>query len=236
MRTGRCYPRETLVALMRFCQRNGLHFISDEVYALSVFDNPDAPDAVPFTSALSINPSDIIDPNFVHVIYGLSKDFGAAGLKVGCLITRNEELKRAITAVQRFSGISSLSVAVATAMLEDRVWCRKFIATSRERLAEAHEFVTRRLKEIGVKFLEGANAAFFGWIDLNPWLPAESKGCDGETREQKLAQKFVGHGVFLQPGEEHGREGWFRLVSSLERNVVEEGLRRIEKTLKEISW
>lgn len=221
---------------MRFCQKHGLHFISDEIYALSVFDNPEAAEAASFTSALSIDPTDVIDPYFVHVIYGLSKDFGAAGLKVGCLVSRNKNLKNAAQAVQRFSGVSGLSVAVATAMLEDRVWCREFIATSRRRLAEAHRFATGRLKEIGVEVFEGTNAAFFVWMNLNPWLPPERARLGGDTREQMLAQKLVNNGVFLQPGEEHGREGWFRLVFSLDKGLVEEGLRRIEKTLKEVSW
>ena len=78
--------------------------------------------------------------------------------------------------------------------------------------------------------------AFFVWMNLNPWLPPERTRLGGDTREQMLAQKFVNNGVFLQPGEEHGREGWFRLVFSLDKGLVEEGLRRIEKTLKEVSW
>lgn len=221
---------------MRFCQQHRLHFISDEVYALSIFDNPDFPNAIPFTSALAIDPINIIDPDLVHVIYGLSKDFGAAGLKVGCLVTRNEELKKAITAVQRFSGVGGLSVAVATAMLEDQVWCREFIASSRKRLAEAYLFMTSRLRDIGVHFMEGGNAGFFVWVDLSPWLPPEDEGCESSEREQKLAQKFIDNAVFLQPGEEHGRVGWFRLVFSLERGIVEEGLKRVEKSLKDIRW
>lgn len=111
---------------MRFCQIHNLHLICDEIYALSIFANPDFPNATPFTSALSIDPTNIIDPNLVHVTYGLSKDFGAAGLKVGCLVTRNEELKKAAGAVVRFHAVSGPSVAIATAMLEDRMWCSGF--------------------------------------------------------------------------------------------------------------
>ncbi|KAJ4991688.1 ACC synthase [Stagonosporopsis vannaccii] len=232
---GKCYPKATLQALIRFCNTHSLHFISDEIYALSVYLNPSFPDAVSFTSALSIDSTDLIDPNLVHIIYGLSKDFGLAGLKVGCLVTRNAALKSAVTAVQRFTAVSGPSVAIATAVLEDREWVRELIILSKERLAEAHEFFTARLRQIGVRFMEGVNAAFFVWMDLNPWMPDESQG-DARLREQVLAGRFVENGVFLQPGEEHGRRGWFRVVFSLERGVVEEGLRRIEKTLGEVSW
>lgn len=236
MRIGKCYPRGTLVELMRFCQRHGLHFISDEVYALSVFENSGFADATPFTSAVSIDTTDVIDTDFVHVIYSLSKDFGLAGLKIGCLISRNEDLKRAVTAVQRFCGVSGLSVAVATQMLEDREWLRGTMELSRRRLAEAYAFITNRLKDMKVKFMEGGNAGFFTWIDLSPWLPPANVERGGETRAQMLAQKFVDHGVFLQPGEEHGREGWFRVVFALDRGVVDEALKRIEETLQEVSW
>ncbi|KAI6766022.1 hypothetical protein HG530_007092 [Fusarium avenaceum] len=40
---GRCYTREVLEAYMRFCEKHGLHLISDEVYALSVWKNPEVP-------------------------------------------------------------------------------------------------------------------------------------------------------------------------------------------------
>jgi len=122
---------------MRFCAWHSIHLLSDEIYALSVFLNPHYPNAPPFTSLLSIDPTGIIDPNLIHVTYGLSKDFGAAGLKVGALITRNEDLRKAVHAVLRFSSVSGPIVAIAVAMLEDRAWCRDFIALSRRRIADA---------------------------------------------------------------------------------------------------
>lgn len=61
---------------MQFCQKYSLHLISDEIYALSVWDNPDAPDAPGFTSALSIDTTGLIDPSLVHVLWGMSKVSG----------------------------------------------------------------------------------------------------------------------------------------------------------------
>lgn len=70
--SGRCYPSDTLRHIARFCDRNSLHLISDEVYASCVFDSGD-PDSVPFNSILSLNLQGLIDPNLVHVLYGFSK-------------------------------------------------------------------------------------------------------------------------------------------------------------------
>lgn len=70
---GRCYPEHVLKEYLKFCSRNGLHLISDEIYALSVWDNPRLPNAPGFRSVLSINQEGIIDPSFVHTVWGLSK-------------------------------------------------------------------------------------------------------------------------------------------------------------------
>lgn len=211
---------------MQFCQKHRLHFISDEVYGLSVFDSGET-NTIPFTSVLSIDPSNIIDPDLVHVTYAMSKDFGSAGLKLGALITKNIEVKKALRAVVRFHSPAGPSIAIGTAMLEDHKWCRSFILTSQQRIAEAYKYVTGRFREMNVTYLPGGNAGFFIWLDLSKYLPPESEGSTQEQREQALAQKFVDSGVFLQPGEEHALvPGWFRLVFTTDRAVVQEGLRR----------
>lgn len=90
---GRCYSRETLVALLQFCQKYQIHLISDEVYALSVYEE-DSTDG--FISVLSIEPASIgVDPTLIHVLYGMSKDFAAAGLRLGCLISLNQRFLQA---------------------------------------------------------------------------------------------------------------------------------------------
>ena len=58
---------------MKFCQRHKIHLISDEIYALSVWRNPEIPNAITFTSVLSIDPTGIIDPGLIHVLWGMSK-------------------------------------------------------------------------------------------------------------------------------------------------------------------
>lgn len=78
---GFCYTKETLLSYCAFAEKHNLHLISDEIYALSVFDTPDNP-STPFVSLLSIDPAEVgCDPSRLHVIYGASKDFGANGLR-----------------------------------------------------------------------------------------------------------------------------------------------------------
>ncbi|KAH7161338.1 pyridoxal phosphate-dependent transferase [Dactylonectria macrodidyma] len=223
---GRCYPRTTLIKIMQFCQAHHLHLLSDEIYACSVFPTDDTR-AVPFTSALSIDAAGIIDSELLHVTYGLSKDFGAAGLRLGAVVTRSRPVLRAVEAAMRFHNPSGASLAVGSALLEDRAWCRAFVDSSRARLATAHTHVTRGLDGIGVRYMAGSNAGFFVWIDLSPYLPTDLAG--EANAEFALARKLVDAGVFLHPREEHSlTPGWFRLVYTQDPATVTEGLRRIK--------
>jgi len=74
MLIGRCYPPLALRELMVFCQKNSIHLISDEVYALSVYGTGyDAEKSINFSSVLSIDCKGLIDPERLHVFYGMSK-------------------------------------------------------------------------------------------------------------------------------------------------------------------
>lgn len=67
---GRCYPKETIIELMKLCSKRKIHLLADEIYAASVYDVGDK-EAVPFTSLLSFDYSPYISSDYVHVIYGL---------------------------------------------------------------------------------------------------------------------------------------------------------------------
>ncbi|KAJ5840763.1 uncharacterized protein N7525_005951 [Penicillium rubens] len=222
---GRCYPVETLKAIARFCNKHRLHLISDEVYASCVFDSGDST-AVPFTSILSLDLAELIDPNLVHVLYGFSKDFASGGLHLGFLVTQNEQLRQACKAILRLHGASQAAVTIGTAILEDQAFVSSFTAEARKRLASAYRLTTSVLDKEGINYVKGGNAGFFVYIDLSPYLPPDGT-ITPRNREFALAQRLVDAGVFLHPGEEHSRSiGWFRLVFSQEEDTLKEGLNR----------
>ena len=67
---GDLCPRQRIEALLQFCHRNNLHFVSDEIYGLSTFDSK-----VTFTSVLQLDLAALrVDPGLVHFIYSISKD------------------------------------------------------------------------------------------------------------------------------------------------------------------
>ena len=177
---------------------------------------------VPFTSVLSVDVEKHIDLRLLHVTYGLSKDFGAAGLRVGAIITRSPSVLQAIDSVSRFQNTSGPSLAIGNAMLRDRDWCRSFIDGSRKKLAAAYKHATAELTEIGIKYLPGSNAGFFVWVNLSPYLSDEDR-----FPEYALATKLDKVGVFLHPKEEHSLKlGWFRMVYTQDPRTVTEGIKR----------
>ena len=52
----------------------------------------------------------------------------------------------------RFHGPSGMSIAIGTAVLEDRAFVKRFIALSRERLTECRAFTTGILDKAGIKY------------------------------------------------------------------------------------
>lgn len=230
---GRCYPRDTLIQLMRLCQKYQIHLISDEIYALSVWENKidHHPPPVKFESALSIDLTDIIDPRLVHVLWGMSKDFGANGIRLGVIISQaNRDLHEALKSTSLYSYTSGISDYLTSVLLETPQVTEPYIRENRKRLGEAYAFTAEFLKRHGISYAEGCNAAFFLWVDLgkryrelHPDVPAEVD--IGEVVMQRLLKQRV----FLASGALFGSEesGWFRIVFSQRREYLKEALDRI---------
>lgn len=80
---GQCYPIDVIKQLIRFCDAHQIHFISDEIYALSSFPSPDLPESTPFVSVLQLDIQDMgCNVSRVHMIWSISKDFGSSGLRM----------------------------------------------------------------------------------------------------------------------------------------------------------
>ncbi|KAL4778805.1 pyridoxal phosphate-dependent transferase [Aspergillus varians] len=221
---GRCYPTETLIEILKFCNKHQIHLISDEIYALCVFDSGH-PYAPLFTSILSLATPELIDLNLVHVLYGFSKDFASGGLHIGFIVSQNAELRRACSATLRFHSPSSAAETIGAAILNDEEFVSKFTEKSQQDLAFSYRIATSILDEEGINYVKGGNAGFFLYIDLSPYLPKDDS-LQGPEREFALAQKILDNGLFLHPGEEHSKDlGWFRLVYSHDEDVLREGLR-----------
>jgi aspartate aminotransferase len=86
--TGVVLSESDLDALLDICHRHGIFYISDEVYREFVYDGPSG------TKAPSVlnRPS---GHDLAIVVDSVSKRYSACGARVGCLVTRNKDVRMA---------------------------------------------------------------------------------------------------------------------------------------------
>ncbi|ROT69908.1 1-aminocyclopropane-1-carboxylate synthase-like protein 1 [Penaeus vannamei] len=206
---GDVYSPQLLSDLMDVCARHEIHFISDEIYALSIFTDEDEPSSrPPFRSVLSLPHP---DPDRTHVLWGLSKDFGLAGLRVGVVVSRCAELMTCLRAIAIYNLVRRL--LPPTEQRETRPYYRH----ARGRL----EAMARRVK--------GGTAALFVWFSIRDFMETDSA-----EEEMEIHAQLMRAGVYVVPGSKlYGSDpGWIRLIFSVREEELDEGLRRIESVLK----
>ena len=123
---------------------------------------------IPFYSVLRFPPDSHTPKSHLHTLYGLNKGFASGGLRLGRIHSYSASLLRSISNPTLFSWPSSLSTALATAILSDRDWKSQFLALSQRRLAECAAFARTKLDEMGIPHNgASASACFFLWVGEN---------------------------------------------------------------------
>jgi aspartate/methionine/tyrosine aminotransferase len=209
--------------------------VSDEVYALSVWGVPI------FTSVLSLDLEGLIDPSLVHVLWGVSKDFGANGWRMGCLISpSNCTLRAALGSVAIYSYALSIADHIVAQMLEDDTFTTAYLTENRRRLASAFAFTTGFLQRHAIPFVVDTHAALFVWADLGQayrrrhperggrWTAVGALEVVEKVKESLRQQK-----VYLAWGGNFDSESndMFRIVFAHPTSYLEEGSRRIDQAL-----
>ncbi len=221
--TGEVLSKETIMGIVSWARARGIHSVFDEIFALSCF-NPDKP----FVSVLEALDNDLGDD--VHVVWGLSKDFCASGLRMGVIVSHNLDLIQTLWPSATLSGVSRHTQFAIGEMLSDNEFCVEYVAENRRRLSQAYKSITELLDNDGVGYAR-ADAGAFVYINLSPFL----KGEPSKESELALFRRLVDNaGVILTPSTDafSSAYGWFRLCYS---SITEEGLReawrRIRKEL-----
>ncbi|KAL2068315.1 hypothetical protein VTL71DRAFT_16413 [Oculimacula yallundae] len=226
---GKCYPVDTLRAVATFCGKHGLHLICDEIYALSIFKNPEYPRAETFTSILAVDLEGLIEREMVHVMYGPSKDFGANGLRLGALCSWNEGVLGAVASLAVFSWSPYVLQDLWAKLLEDTQFLNTFITTNQRRLSENYVLATSILSSNGIKFIEGSNAGLFIWIDLREYFQGLGTADEKAVKEKEVVKRCEEKGLFIGYGSNFftGEIGWFRITFTMREEVLRVGLKRL---------
>ncbi|GAW14670.1 hypothetical protein ANO14919_040730 [Xylariales sp. No.14919] len=228
---GRCYSAETIEIVIKFCDEKNIHFISDEIYAMSEFTCTDIQTPTAFTSAMQLDIKSIkCDPSRVHVIWGLSKDLGSNGLRMGCCVSQaNKPLTTGI-ALSSNTQLSSLTALVTTSLLTSPNLPRLFLLSS-GRLAEAYKSLTDWLKQRGIPYIP-ANMGCFVFARIAP-------NAHSWEDEAAFIQAWKNAGVSVSPGRGYhvpeNAKGWARINFALKPDDLAEALRRLNSSLSEPS-
>ncbi|KAI0468886.1 PLP-dependent transferase [Xylaria cf. heliscus] len=224
---GQCYPTELITSIVRFCDERNIHFISDEIYGMSIFPNEDIPNPVPFVSILNIDIKGMgFDLSRVHMIWSTSKDLGSSGLRVGCCVTQaNKPLATGI-ALASNTQTSSLA-AIATAGLLNSPDLPQLFRLNAKRLSEAYLLLTAMLKKHSIQYIP-ANQTPFLFARLVP---------DARTWEEEaeFGQICKNAGVAISNGKSYHlpecEKGWARLNFAIEPASLIEALKRLDSVL-----
>ncbi|KAI8712238.1 Aminotran-1-2 domain-containing protein [Fusarium sp. LHS14.1] len=240
---GRWYSKETLEALASWCARRQMHLVIDEIYALSTFakengqGNPNGGGLVPMTSILSVSAREN-----VHCLYGLSKDFNMGGVRMAFLVSRNTQVRAAVSKITWFTWLSVMSDKFVTGFLEQLDLVQQYLDVYRPRLSHAYHQVATALETHKIPF-QRAEAGLFVFIDLSAWIH-HFQDLDGKppatddtlSPELQLCEWLIDHGVFLNAGQFAGCDvpGHFRLVFTQDLDATLLGIRRIRSALDQL--
>ncbi|PIA34285.1 hypothetical protein AQUCO_03800106v1 [Aquilegia coerulea] len=216
---GTTLDREALKSIVRFINEKGIHLVSDEIYAATVFCQPD------FISISEILEEVECNKNLVHVLYSLSKDMGLPGFRVGIIYSYNKDVVSCARKMSSFGLVSTQTQHLIASMLSDDDFVERYLSETAERLALRHRTLTRGLNQVGIGSLK-SNAGLFFWMDLRRLLKEPTF-----EEEMKLWRVII-HEVKLNvsPGQSfHCSEpGWFRVCfANMDNETMEIALRRI---------
>jgi aspartate/methionine/tyrosine aminotransferase len=212
---GIVYSREWQQRVAEWAIRRGLRILSDEIWSDIVY----APHR--HVSLAAISPE--IARNTV-TIYGFSKNFALAGLRVGCVICPDAEWKKEIVAASDAEstvyGVSVLSqVAVIAALNDGRDWLAEFV----RHLQAQRDYVLDRV-------------AMWPGVTVNPpqgtYVAFPDVRSLGDDSEQLCRQLLEQARVALVPGAPRwfgpGASGHLRICFATSRRILQEAFDRLE--------
>lgn len=219
---GRCYPKVVLEECLKFCHAQGIHLVSDEVFALSTFQCPDLPEATQFVSALSLNAAALgCDPSRVHAVWSASKDFGSSGIKLGCTATQSNENLRNALALAAHMNVSTLSAVFVTKLLASPQ-LPSLLALNSARLSEAYKLITEFFKRHRIHYFPCNSCPII--------LARVAPNAQSWDDEAGVINGFQQEGMLVAPGRRYHvhEKGWARICFAMERIVLEKAMSRME--------
>ena len=219
---GMLYKKEDLDYLLRLSEKYGFYIMNDEIWSDMIYPECE------FTSLLHFG----AERNArTLTVYGFSKTFGLAGLRIGCVYTMNQEMYDRVVKASlvdtTIGGIDALSQIAGEAALK---YGFPRVDAFRAQIAENRDYALARIEKMpGIKCHKPqATFVLFPDITGTGWDPVDLI----DVLKEKYRVALVPGGArFFGPGS----EGHIRICLSTSREVREEGLNRLEACLNDIA-
>ena len=239
---GIIYSREDMEETIVWAVSQKLHVISDEIYACSIFGEG----GHAFVSAISIVEKLIKDAldrgdaefaqncrDYVHVVYGMSKDFCASGYRVGALWTQNAGIHRALDNVSYFCAIPGPMQHALAIVLNDDEFLDGFFEENRKRLRKQYATVAERIDASVIEIVP--TSGMFVYFNLRKYLPEIQPTYEDEHRLWNHI--YTEAKVVLTPGKDCASDepGWFRMCfAAVPEHTLRQAIERIRAAFETI--
>ena len=212
--TGSIYSRTELEALGEVLKGTDIIIASDEMYEKLVYD-------AEFVATASIS-EDMFKRTVT--INGLSKSVAMTGWRFGYLASTNKELIAVMNKLQSqsTSNINSITQKAAIPALNGEV--DDDIEMMRKAFAGRAIEATKLMNEIDGLSVAKPEGAFYLFVNIKDISNDSIEFC------KELLQEA---GVAVVPGIGFGSEGYFRFSFATDMTTIREGIRRIEKFVKQ---
>lgn len=212
--TGSVYSKEELEALAEVLKGTDILVASDEIYEKLVY-------GIDFVATASLS-DDMYQRTIT--INGLSKSVAMTGWRFGYLATPKKELIAAMNKLQSqsTSNINSIAQKAAIPALLGKV--DDDIENMRKAFEGRADEAVKLFNEIDGLSVLKPQGAFYLFVNIKDISDNSIEFC------KKLLQAT---GVAVVPGIGFGSEGYFRFSFATDMTTIREGIRRIEKFVKQ---
>ena len=214
--TGSVYTKEELERLAKVLEGTDIWVISDEMYEKLLFGN------TKFVSTASIS-EDMFKRTIT--VNGLSKSVAMTGWRMGYLASSNTELVKKMISLQSqsTSNINSITQMASIPALNGDV------DDDIEKMRQAFELraneAVKLFNQIDGISVTRPKGAFYLFVNIRDITQDSMSFCEA------LLENY---GVAVVPGIGFGKDGYFRFSFATDMVTIKEGIRRIEKFVKQL--
>ena len=213
---GRVWTCQELVQMGNICLKHGVFVISDEIHCEFVMPGHTYTPFASISEDFAMNCAVCLSP---------SKAFNIAGLQIANIIVKNEKVRKRVDKAININevcdvnpfGVIALQAAYSA---EGEEWLNQLIS---DNYLMACQLFTEALPQCPVTTLEGT---YLMWVDIRATGKTSRQVTDHLLRKAKV---YVNCGTMY--GEATG-EGYIRINLATRRNLLEEGIMRIIKSLQ----